>query len=177
MPATKDLSGSSKAGRRLLLGLVDPRGVGLPAFAMRLLVASLIPGLAFYALVYGVSVLAQSDVSRFNPPAREMDLWSLMNTVVLGPVLESLVLLWACSLAYRGLPNWSNARRAALIGVIAGGVHALLGPLWFFGPAWAFFVWALGWFNWRELDRPRGLLVVLLPHVMQNAVAMTLMSL
>lgn len=103
----------------------------------------------------------------------EVSDWILMTVVT--PLLESLVLYPFCVLALNSFPRRALGA-AAVIGVVAGAWHAVAAPLWFFAPAASFFIWSFAWIKWRARGKAGGFFILLVPHMVQNSIAMLLMT-
>lgn len=131
---------------------------------LSLLAASALQGLAI-ALFQALNVKVASGPEQLFRP---MD-WA--GTVLFAPLAESVLLWAAASLARSTGRVWATS---LVIGVVAGGAHAALHPMWFFGPAASFTIFAWAWQRWRNADRPRHFLVLLIPHVLQNAIVIGL---
>ncbi|MBB3193153.1 hypothetical protein [Roseateles terrae] len=106
---------------------------------------------------------------------RHNGVWTWLSAVVWGPIGESLFLYLACAFAF------INARErpvaaSVVIGIVAGLLHGIFAPLWFFGPAVSFGIWSFAWFRWRTVHPPRGFLILLVPHMLQNLLAMVLVA-
>lgn len=94
--------------------------------------------------------------------------------VVIVPFLESLLTSYLCRFGKNNFPDHSIINSAA-IGAIAGALHGLVNPYWFFGPAASFFVWSYAWFKWAEARGKKTFLVLFIPHMIQNGVGLSLM--
>lgn len=92
----------------------------------------------------------------------------IIGTLLLAPLVESVLLRAACALARTGTRAvWLPS---LFIGVIAGLAHGALDGLRFFGPMASFTVFAWAWLRWHDARRAHGFMVLLLPHVLHNAV-------
>ena len=109
------------------------------------------------------------------PVTRDSGFFDWLMVVVVGPLLESVLVYPVCLFSIKNFPDRIFGA-AILIGATAGLLHGLVSPFWFFGPAISFFVWSLAWFKWKAAHRPRSLLILLLPHMIQNFLSMLLMG-
>ncbi len=107
-----------------------------------------------------------------NPPLPAVD-W--FGATLLAPLVESL-LAWAAGSLLRSMTRarWASSM---VIGLIAGAAHGAIHPMWFFGPAASFAVFAWAWLRWRDAGRSHHFLILLVPHMLQNIVAMSLQAL
>ena len=67
------------------------------------------------------------------------------------------------------MPNKLHVAVAS--GILWGMGHAAFGLLWFFGPAWIFFVLTCSYIAWREKSFKHAYFAALIPHVLNNATA------
>ncbi|WP_431047706.1 hypothetical protein [Roseateles sp. L2-2] len=91
---------------------------------------------------------------------------------LLSPLLESLF-VWAAGSLIRGMTPTVWVPSLA-IGLIAGVAHGAIHPMWFFGPAASFTVFAWAWLRWRDAGRSRHFLILLIPHMLQNIAVLSL---
>ncbi len=138
-------------------------------------VLSISVSLALVWVVFGVTTLlgvagAEDDA----PEAGSLGIWPFVGIVLLVPVAETLMLAGLLRL----LPQaWGIMPRALVSGLIWGGFHALFDPMWFFAPAFAFFVLSCAYLTWRPASFGHAFTAATLPHALQNLVAFVLYSL
>ena len=73
----------------------------------------------------------------------------LAGAVLFVPVVETLLLAVALAL----LPQRRGiVPRAVVAGLAFGGLHGMQAPMWFLGPALAFFVFSCAYLTWRPLS-------------------------
>lgn len=94
---------------------------------------------------------------------------------VIGPVIETLLL--ALLITLLGRFTRKPLAIAIAAGLIWGTVHAIAAPLWFFGPAWGFFVYSCGYLAWRPHSLRSALVAASVPHVLKNLTVTALMLL
>ena len=145
-----------------------------PAYVLKVALLSAAAAGAVHNLASWVGVtLLGLDAALPIERGRDLEAW--LAVVVMGPLLESGLVYLACRFAYSNFRG-HEVRAAVTIGGVAGLLHAVVSPMWFFGPAISFFIWSLAWFNWRAAARPRSFLILMVPHMLQNLMAMLLMG-
>lgn len=95
--------------------------------------------------------------------------------VVLGPLIEGLLVYVICRFAGGNFPSRPGLA-SILVGIGAGGGRAWVSPFWFFGAAASFAIWSFAWFKWKASKRSNDFLILLVPHMIQNAVGMLMMT-
>ena len=120
---------------------------------------------------FGLAALSGIPVESLKaPPGNGLGAWDFIRVGLLVPALETLVL--AGMLLF--LPErWSIVSRATVMGVAWGGLHALLAPMWFFGPAFLFFVCSRAYLTWRPVSFRHAFTAAGLPHALNNLAVMT----
>lgn len=141
----------------------------LPIYCLKITCLSLLAASAFQGLA--IAFFQALNVQVSSAPELLVRPIDWVGTVLLAPLAESVLLWAAASLARSTGRVWATS---LVIGVVAGAAHASLHPMWFFGPAASFTIFAWAWQRWRNADRPRHFLVLLIPHVLQNAIVMGL---
>lgn len=154
--------------RRHLFG---PPAVSLPVHALRGGVLVLGVGSVLVALVMGVAHLlgGAAGFGMADGPTFATGWIGWLGVVVLAPLLETLVL--ALMLGALGFTGLGNAAKAIICGLVWGLLHGMVAPVWFFAPAFAFFVFSCAWLAWRPRGLGMAFLAAMLPHVVNNAVA------
>lgn len=128
--------------------------------------------LAIGAVVHGaVFVLGIDRVQR---ATSVQNAWtSSFQSIVFAPFVETLLLcVWVELLARFGSKRLFVAATAA---VIAGLLHAIISPTWFFSTAWGFFVFASAYVAWRPASFPMAFTAALAPHALSNATGWALL--
>lgn len=155
--------------QRAALDVTDPLLVYcLKVSVLSLLAAAGLQGLATVV----VQMIGMPAPPMPNAPIELID-WA--GAVFLSPLVESL-LVWAAGTLARSITR-AICAPSMTIGLIAGAAHGAIHPLWFFGPAASFTVFAWAWLRRRDSGRSMHFLVLLIPHMLQNIVAMTLQAL
>jgi hypothetical protein len=127
------------------------------------------------AAVYGVIDALGVDPASGAAPSRDPLQWhEWLGSVVIAPVLETGILLLMLKGA-RAL-GLSLVVRVVLMGLVWGGLHALLGWRWFFGPAVLFMLYAAGAEAWRDRGRWAAFTVACVPHALNNATVMVVLA-
>lgn len=141
----------------------------LPIYCLKITCLSLLAASAFQGLAIVLFQALKVEVASMPELLFRPADW--IGVVLFAPLAES-VLLWAAAGLARGMDRvWATS---LVIGAVAGAAHAALHPMWFFGPAASFTIFAWAWQRWRNADRPRHFLALLIPHVLQNAIVMCL---
>jgi hypothetical protein len=173
MRALGPLTGDNNVIRRSSILTLDAASDGLPLFLVKTSVIGI--GAALLLHIAARSIAAQLvGYLPGLPQERGKGVIDWLLVVGAAPLLESSLANLCCLFAFRNFPEHLLAA-AVVIGVAAGLLHALIAPFWFFGPAASFFAWSFAWFKWRSARRSRSFLVLLIPHMLQNAVGMSLM--
>lgn len=116
-----------------------------------------------------------ADPASGRPPERDALQWQVWwGVVVMAPVIETAVLLLMLKAA-RAM-GLGLAARIVLMGLLWGGLHALLGWRWFFAPAVLFMVYAAGAEAWRERGEWATFIAACAPHMLNNATAMAVVA-
>ncbi len=132
----------------------------LPAIAVVILVQNVVVAL-------GVE-LAQRGPDAFNP-------WvSAFLSIIVAPIGETLFL--SAWIGVSKLFGLRNLFIAVTSGVIAGLLHAIVSPTWFFPSAWAFFVFASAYLAWRPSSFFSAFAAAALPHALNNATGVAMQT-
>jgi len=137
----------------------------LLAFPVALLPSAILSALAQAAVGWlGI------DASTLSAPDREATLGEVFGALVFAPIVETLIL----GFVLRALSAASSRTFliAAASGIAWGCLHALFGFLWFFGPAWSFFVFSCGYLAWRKHSFRQAFIAAAVPHALINATVM-----
>lgn len=155
--------------RRFTLDVTGP----LFIYCLKVLVLSLLAATGLQGLA---TIVAQATGLPAPPmPNMAIQFIDWVGAVLLSPLMESL-LLWAVGSVARSITRavWAPSM---VIGLIAGAAHGAPHSMWFFGPAASFAVFAWAWLRWRDAGRSHHFLILLVPHMLQNIVAMSLQAL
>lgn len=162
------LFGSSK------LWPFDAASNGLLTYISKTTALAIVAAFALHstAIFIGVKLLGFSLPTA---PVRSRGVLDWLQAVGVGPLAEATLLYLCCLFVFKNFQKpWLSG--AVVIGLVAGTLHGLVSPFWFFGPAISFFIWSYSWFCWKSAQRPHSFLVLLVPHMIQNSLAMLLMS-
>lgn len=126
------------------------------------------------AVAYWVVDAMGADPASGAPPSPDPMKWlDWLSAVVIAPVIETgLLLLMLKGARALGL---SLAARIVLMGLVWGGLHAVQGWRWFFGPAVLFMLYAAGAEAWRDRGRWAAFTVSCVPHALNNATVMVML--
>lgn len=134
---------------------------------------AMIGGMAAASVAIGVASMAGFSPEELEAPSHRIGWMGFVTVVLLAPVIETFLLAGTLAL----LPvRWSLVRRAMSAGLIWGAVHGLAAPIWFFGPAVGFFVFACAYQVWRPVSFRHAFAAAALPHALNNAVALILLA-
>jgi hypothetical protein len=128
---------------------------------------ALLPSFALSSSVYGLLTLFGINVDAWLRPRITLTLGYVFGTVVFAPVAETFILAWGLSVLSSATPRFVLV--AAISGLAWGGMHALLGPLSFFGTAWSFFVFSCAYMAWRKSSFWRAYVAAAAPHALLNS--------
>lgn len=137
------------------------------------LLASL-PSLLLTAIAIAVFTLAGMDISTLRAPAHSLTIPAMMMTAIFAPIVETFALAYLLTLL--SSTTLRTGTIAAISGVAWGIFHGLFGLLWFFGTAWAFFVLSCAYLAWRKVSFRHAFLATAVPHAMNNAIMLTVMT-
>lgn len=128
---------------------------------------ALLPAWAIALLATLVVAFAGFDPDALMPNPGVPDLDWFVGAVIIAPIVETaLLLLLLRFLQFLDVPD---AWAAAVAGVSWGVLHGLVAPLWFFGPAWAFFVFSWAALFWRRVSWWHAFAAATVPHALINA--------
>jgi hypothetical protein len=139
-------------------------------FALASLPAIVIVG----AVRFGLT-LANAEFASISPPEPDPSLVGAIGAIIISPIVETYLLALLIHLLCAFIGN--KLRAAALSGILWGIGHALFGVLWFFGPAWIFFIFSCAYIAWHEKSFKHAYIAACVPHVLNNAVLIAISSL
>lgn len=134
---------------------------------------ALVPSATFYTLARLAAKAVGLDVADHSAPALEASLADAFGSVVLAPVVETLLL--AALLRVLSSTSLRPETSAGVSAVLWGTFHGLFGALWFFGTAWSFFVFSCGYIAWRRPSFGHAFLAAAVPHALVNSVVILLL--
>lgn len=133
-----------------------------------LLPCAVLPSLALGLLAHSFALAL--DVGRTSlPGASSAPLVSAFLSIAFAPLVETVFLASFIETG-RSLKQ-SNIRIAIAAGVMAGILHGIASPIWFFQSAWGFFVYACAYLAWRPASLPRAFSIAAVTHALNNAIA------
>lgn len=131
---------------------------------------ALIPSVLLVLAANALFAHAGADVSALQKPATDITQRNPLIAVVVAPLVETALLAAVIELLRRLTANvWIVA---VVTGLAWGAAHAVFHPLWFFGTAWSFFVFARGYLAWRPVSYKHAFGAAALPHALVNASAL-----
>jgi membrane protease YdiL (CAAX protease family) len=95
--------------------------------------------------------------------------------VLFGPIAETLLLALTLKVLLRATTKPLFA--AAVSALLWGALHATKGALWFFGPAWSFFVFSCAFLGWRQRSFLHAFAAAAVPHALINLSVMAFLAL
>ncbi|MDC8774593.1 hypothetical protein [Roseateles albus] len=158
--------------RRLLGFLLHPE-VSLWKYCLSLVPLALIPSAFLVLLATLTAEAAGLNAAAHSAPAIDVTLGNVFGAVVFSPIVETFML--AGLLKVLSSTSLHPAVCAAFSAVLWGGLHGLVGALWFFGTVWGFFVFSCGYIAWRHTSLRQGFLAAAVPHALANSIAMLLL--
>jgi len=131
---------------------------------------ALVPSILLVVLAYAVFSGAGADVSAIQKPARDVAGRNVWMTVLVAPIVETLVL--ALGIRLIGLLTKHREAIAITSALAWGALHASFYPMWFFGTAWSFYVFSRGYLAWRPVSVKHALGAAAVPHALVNSSAL-----
>lgn len=134
--------------------------------------AALIPTILILLAAHALFASAGADVEALQKPAREIARRSVWITLVVAPLVETVVLALLVTALARFIRNVNLV--AAISALAWGGLHAMFYPMWFFGVVWSFFVFSRGYLAWRPVSYKHAFGAAAVPHALVNSSALLL---
>lgn len=132
---------------------------------------ALIPAAVLVGLVTLASHFVLGDLSDYARPMPSFSLANFVGTVIVAPIAETLMM--AISLPLIHFYMRRIVVSALVSGLLWGLLHALITPLAFVGPAWAFFVLSASYLAWRDVSFKKAFAVAFIPHAFNNALILS----
>jgi hypothetical protein len=127
--------------------------------------------IAVAGAAFGIVALSGIPIDSLEAPETREGAWGFLGAVFFAPIVETLLLVMALAL----LPErWGVVPRAVVAGLAFGGLHGMQAPMWFFGPAFAFFVFSCAYLTWRPLSFRHAFFAAALPHALVNLSALAM---
>lgn len=136
----------------------------LATYCLKAWVVAVVPYLGVCAVLPVVARALGAAESWYQPPRREATGAEFIDSVVLGPMIETVLL--ACVAKAVGI---LVRRKAVVAGVTAAslaGLHGFVSPGWGLSVLWPFYVLASAYLVW--VPRRRGFLAAWAPHASWN---------
>jgi hypothetical protein len=131
---------------------------------------ALIPSILLVVAAYALFSGAGADIAALQKPARDIAQRNVWMTVLVAPLVETLLL--ALGLRLLGFVT-RNREAVAIISALAwGAMHASFYPIWFFGTTWSFYVFSRGYLAWRPVSYKHALGAAAVPHALVNSSAL-----
>ena len=128
----------------------------------------MLPAMAILVLVrYGMT-LAGLDLAKFAAPPISTSIGGAIGGIAFAPIVETYMLAVLITILSSFMSN--NIYIAIVSGVLWGLLHAAFGLLWFFGPAWAFFIFTCAFIAWRQKSFKHAYFAAFVPHVLMNLI-------
>lgn len=155
--------------------LFAPPQVSLVVHGLRGGVLAVVVGMLLLSIILGVAHLLgfEQSLGLDGGPEFAINWIGLLGVVVFAPVVETAVL--ALMLGALGHARLGVATKAAICGLLWGGLHAIVAPFWFVAPAFGFFVFSCAWLAWRPRGLGKAFMAAMLPHVVNNLLAFSLL--
>lgn len=128
--------------------------------------------LALSESVEAILTMLGVDVAALQPAPLRDDALGVVLVVIVAPLVESLLL--ALTIIALGYLMRGRVALAVCAALVWASLHALAGPLWFFGVLFSFFIFSMGYLTWRPKSLFAAYLAAAIPHVLLNMAAMLL---
>jgi hypothetical protein len=131
---------------------------------------ALIPTVLILLAAHAIFSSAGVDIGALQKPAREIAQRSVWITLLVSPLVETIVL----ALLVTGLARFVRSPNvvAGISALAWGGLHAVFHPMWFFGVVWSFFVFSRGYLAWRPVSYKHAFGAAAVPHALVNSSAL-----
>ena len=136
-------------------------------YSLLVLALSTIPAIVIVITVRFGMTYAGLNVARFAPPPTTTSIAQAVGAIVIAPVIETFLLAVLITILSSFISN--KVHVALVSGLIWGLGHAVFGLLWFFGPAWIFFILTCAFIAWREKSFKHAYFAAFAPHALNNA--------
>lgn len=107
-------------------------------------------------------------MSTVNQNGNALNSFGIVEAVIISPIIETFLLALLIKIVSFFIKK--NIYIATLSAVIWGAVHGLFGLVWFFGPAWGFFILSCGYLGWEKKGFWRAFSICLVPHIFNNII-------
>ncbi|WP_353328416.1 hypothetical protein [Chitiniphilus shinanonensis] len=124
--------------------------------------------MSYAALAFGRHFGIQASTAS---ATEEFSYAAFFGIVFFAPIAESLMIRACYGILSSVWRERQNFEYAIAIATLAGLLHSLVTPMWFFPVFWSFFVFVLSWLRWRQEGGKYQSLVLMAPHAVQNLLA------
>lgn len=136
---------------------------------------ALVPSLALQASAHLLLRAVGVDTSLIEAPSRSATAGEVLGAVAFAPVVETYLLAFVLLVLLK--LGCGRPFAAIVSALLWGALHATLGPLWFFGTVWSFFVFSCAFLGWRERSFKQAFAAAAVPHALINLVVMVTVAL
>ena len=160
--------------QRLIARLTSTTG-SVWTYGLLMAVVAISISLAIESLSTAILHALQIDPSRFVRAPLEVTPLRILSAVLVAPVVETFFIAWTTGLVKN--PEQKMLKIAVVSAIVWGALHATRGLLEFLPTAWDFFCMTYAFVLWRRKSLKHAYIVALIPHVLNNTLAIALMSL
>jgi hypothetical protein len=121
-------------------------------------------------LIY--SKFTKLNLAGLSVPESSFSFINLVGKGIIAPVIETLILALVIAILSSFLSN--KLYIASIASILFGLGHAYFAFIWFFAPAWMFFILSYAYLTWREKGFKHAYFAALIPHVFNNVVILLL---
>lgn len=145
--------------------LTQPR-VPLWRYCLTAFVAAVVPSMILAGGVQALLAAVGADVDGMGAPDRQVTVGEFLGMVVFAPIVETVVQ----GLLLHILKALSERTLfvATASALLWGAAHAAVGPLWFFGTVWSFFVLSCAYLAWLPRSAGSAFVAAAVPHGLIN---------
>lgn len=137
-------------------------------YSLLLLPLIMIPAMAIMVVVRFGLEFAGVNPAKFSPPPDSLSIADAFGSIIFAPIVETYLLAVLITIISSFISN--KIHIAVISALLWGSFHAIFGLLWFFGPAWAFFMLTCAFIAWRQKSFKHAYFAAFVPHVLNNAV-------
>ena len=138
-------------------------------YSLQVLALSTIPAVVIVTAVRFGMTYSGVNIARIYPPPTSTSIAGAFSAIIFAPFIETYLLAFLITILSSFISN--KVHIAIISGIVWGLGHAAFGLLWFFGPAWIFFILTCAYIAWREKSFKHAYFAAFVPHVLNNALA------
>lgn len=116
-------------------------------------------------------VLSFFKIKLTMPPLHESTWKTFVKGSLIGPVIESLLLILTIKCIKKFITI--NFKIAIIAGIIWGLLHGVASPFWIGNTAWYFFIFSIAYCTWLPKSASKAYIATTIPHIMINISAFT----